>query len=160
VVFDENMQWDWTGGAEGSCAEEGVGDFIIEHRVVHQGGATTLDMEDDINMGAATPAAGEAVLRDNYNEPSPNTPTASPRTLVAAPVVLAENLDVDHDDAPINLRNINDLVGDETPPGYTQRVLWCNEQLFTISAEEPTSVAQAAREAVWRKAMIQELGAI
>jgi hypothetical protein len=74
-----------------------------------------------------------------------------------------ENLDVDHDDAPLRLRTLSDVIGPSDTPGY---VVWnlnggtSDDKLFMIIAKDPISVAHAAQEASWRRAMEEELHAI
>jgi hypothetical protein len=69
-----------------------------------------------------------------------------------------EDLDADHDDTPLHLRSMNDVVDAVTPPWYAVRTLAGEDEcLHIISAEEPSSVAQATQEVVWCKAMKEEL---
>jgi hypothetical protein len=61
-----------------------------------------------------------------------------------------ENLDADHDDAPLRLRTLSDVIGPAATPGYAVwnlNVGTGDDQLMMISAKEPASVAQAAQEA-------------
>jgi hypothetical protein len=57
-----------------------------------------------------------------------------------------ENLDADHDDAPLQVRAIDDLIGDA--------------ELNFTSAEEPMSFKEAEQDAAWRAAMHEEIKAI
>jgi hypothetical protein len=69
-----------------------------------------------------------------------------------------ENLDEDHDDAPLRVRAIDDLIGDAETPGLARRVL--NAELNFTSVEEPMSFKEAEQDAVWRAAMREEMKAI
>jgi hypothetical protein len=69
-----------------------------------------------------------------------------------------ENLDADHDDAPLWVRAIDDLIGDAEPPGLARRVL--NVELNFTSAEEPMSFKKAEHDAAWRAAMREEMKVI
>jgi hypothetical protein len=74
-----------------------------------------------------------------------------------------ENLDADHDDAPLRLRTLSDVIGPAATPSYAMwnlNVGTGDDQLMMISAKEPASVAQAAQELSWRRAMEEELRAI
>lgn len=77
-----------------------------------------------------------------------------------APQVDHDNLDADHDeDAPLRYRAVNDIIGPGSPPGLAVRDLG-NQRLFMVSAEEPTSLAEAEQKACRHKAMEEELRAI
>jgi hypothetical protein len=95
----------------------------------------------------------------------PGTPgeagVASPSVQFATPpAALDEELDADHDDdAPLRFRKVEDVTGAASTPGYAARALW-SEQLFAVSAEEPSSLAHAEQDPCWRKAMEEELRAI
>jgi hypothetical protein len=55
------------------------------------------------------------------------------------------DLDVDHDDAPLWVRTIDDVIGNEEAPGFT-RCLLSTELNFT-TAEEPTMFNEAEKDA-------------
>jgi len=79
---------------------------------------------------------------------------------VTPPQLQGDELDVDHDeDAPLRFRAMDDIVGPESPPGFAIRDLG-NGMLLAVSAEEPASLAQAQKEACWRRAMEEELRSI
>jgi hypothetical protein len=56
---------------------------------------------------------------------------------------------------------MSELIGHVVPPGQVPRELSTSEsnRLFAVSAEEPTSV-EATQEAVWRRAMVDEVQSI
>jgi hypothetical protein len=89
--------------------------------------------------------------------PTPTPPLAEEPAAPAAEID-DEDLGVDHDDAPLRLRPIDDVIGDATPPGLTRRVF--NVELNFTSADEPASFREAEREESWRQAMIDELKSI
>jgi hypothetical protein len=71
-------------------------------------------------------------------------------------------LDANHDDAPLHLRAVDDIIEPAVTLGFAAHVLDTDggDQLFMISAEEPSSVAQAVQEAHWRRALEEELHTI
>jgi hypothetical protein len=74
-----------------------------------------------------------------------------------------ENLDADHDDAPLRPCSMDDVVGAATPLRYAVHAPCAvassrgDEQLYIASAEESATVKQALLEMAWRKAMEEEL---
>jgi hypothetical protein len=69
-----------------------------------------------------------------------------------------EQLDADHDDAPLRLRHINKVIGHAPVPGLAQRVL--DAELNFTSAEEPASFRKVEKDATWRAAMQDKIKAI
>jgi hypothetical protein len=70
-----------------------------------------------------------------------------------------EDLDADHDeDAPLRLRQIEDILGPASPRGLARRVL--TEELHVVSSDEPTSFDEAEQSPHWRKAMLEEMRSI
>jgi hypothetical protein len=67
-------------------------------------------------------------------------------------------LDDDHNDAPLWLWNINELVGDVPAPGPTRRVLTATLN-FTMT-DEPASFKEAEHQESWWAAMHKEMQAI
>jgi hypothetical protein len=114
VVFDEAEQWRWE-NADNEQANNSE-PFIMEY---------STEIVRDVMP--ATPS------------PTP-TPASSP-VGEHEPEVDEENLDADHDDAPLRVRAIDDLIGDAEPPGLARRVL--NAELNFTSAEEPASFHSA-----------------
>jgi hypothetical protein len=152
VVFDESAQWSWSEGDHGS------GDgfinlddtFTVQYRVLHGGeGVDAQELEPRTPQAASThPGAG--LITPAYRPP-----------VVVSEGSSEDDLDADHNNALLRLRSINEVVGASTPPEYVMHVLSdIDEQLHVASVEEPTMVAQATREVVWRKAMEEELCAI
>jgi hypothetical protein len=68
------------------------------------------------------------------------------------------NLDVEHDDAPLRFRRLNDILGSGTPPGRAAREVF--DQLHMAEGEEPGSFSQVDKEASWMQAMSKELDSI
>jgi len=76
------------------------------------------------------------------------------------PPLQGDELDADHDDdVPLRFRAMDDVMGPGSPPGYAVRDLG-DGRLLAVSAEEPASLAQAQKEACWRRAMEEELRSI
>jgi hypothetical protein len=77
---------------------------------------------------------------------------------VSLPSGLEDNLDVDHDDAPLRFRTIDNVLGPATPQGQAVREF--DEDLLMVSAEEPASFDEAEQHQCWRHAMIEEIKSI
>jgi hypothetical protein len=77
---------------------------------------------------------------------------------VPAAEVNEEQLDADHVDAPLRLRNINKVIGHAPVPSLAQRVL--DAELNFTSAEEPASFRKVEKDATWRAAMQDKIKAI
>jgi hypothetical protein len=96
--------------------------------------------------------------------PSPTSPPASPPLgEYAAPgeeehEVEDENLDADHDDAPLRVQAIDDMIGNAATPGLARRVL--EAELNFTSAEEPLTFREVEQDAAWRAAIREEMKAI
>jgi hypothetical protein len=96
VVFDESAQWEWTGGNEGGGEINHHDDmFTVQYRVLRgegEGGeleAGNGDLEAEPMTPPTTPGVG------NHT----SAPGGSPVELPAG--LHEEDLDADHDDAPI-----------------------------------------------------------
>jgi hypothetical protein len=96
--------------------------------------------------------------------PSPTPPPASPPMGEHAEPreheqeVIEEDLDVDHDDAPLWVHAIDDLIRDAEPPRLACSML--NSKHNFTSAEELTLFNEAEKEATWWAAMHEEMKAI
>jgi hypothetical protein len=169
VIFDEEAQWDWSHGEEGGTAAGNVDDtFTVEFTTRYAPG----DPEEMLGEEAATPGTPPVATSAWQGGPSaspPGTPpaatstpsaTTSPVHFVTPPLLQGDELDADHDDdAPLRFRAVDDVVGPGSPPGYAVRDLG-DGRLLAVSAEEPASLAQAQKEACWRRAMEEELRSI
>jgi hypothetical protein len=67
-----------------------------------------------------------------------------------------ENLDADHNDAPLRFRSMSDILA---TPGFAPHALVA-EELHMVSSDEPTSFAEAEHNPSWRKAMMEEMDSI
>lgn len=156
VMFDEVAQWNWNGelGAPDDT------DFVIEYTSVFQPGTMPVTHADAGEL--ASPITGGS----SQAAPSPVTPCRTPVVRAAASEVEfvspppggEDDLNADHDDAPLRHRRLDDLLGPATPPGLAVRDV--QEELMMVSSEEPTSFAQAAKEEAWRRAMLDEIASI
>jgi hypothetical protein len=69
------------------------------------------------------------------------------------------DLDVDHDEeAPLLFRQLDNVLGPTVVPGLAQRAF--QEELHTVSVEEPVSLEEVARSPSWRAIMVEELRSI
>jgi hypothetical protein len=124
VVFDKSTQWCCTGEDSGNAVDSGDHDdtFTVKYRV--------LDMGEP-----RTPPIGGASLGTGFHTPAPESPIPLPKG------INEEDLDADHDDAPLRLHLMADVVGAAMPPGYAVRMLGGDdEQLYIANAEEPATL--------------------
>jgi hypothetical protein len=70
------------------------------------------------------------------------------------PLFDIEDQDVDYHNEPQGFRSMTDLIGSAVPRELATSE---SDRLFVVSAEEPASVVEATQEAVWCRAMIDEL---
>lgn len=153
VIFDEGGQWDWPDDTEHGVETSHTDDiFTVKYMVVP---------EDDEPMDESTSSSASPVASASPASPTATPAPATPTVQYATPPTsLVEQLDADHDDdAPLRFRTLDNIIGPASPPGYAVRDLG-DEQLYAISAEEPASLAQAAKDPCWRRAMEEELQAI
>jgi hypothetical protein len=155
VVFDEDAQWDWSSSEEEDVTwhDQGTDIFTVQYRevqaeAVEEGGGSGPNLDIP-----ATPDASQFGLGSPYEIVHDN------------PIFEAEemdNLDDSYNNEPLWFRSMSELIGPAVPPGQVQRELSTNEsdRLFAVSAEEPTPVREATQEAVWRRAMVDELQSI
>jgi hypothetical protein len=69
-----------------------------------------------------------------------------------------DDLDAEHDDAPLWVRSINDVIGDAVNPVIAHRVF--NVELNFSSRDEPLTFHEAEHEQTWCQAMIDEMKSI
>lgn len=144
VVLDEGVQWDWKNDEGESAAD--FEQFVVEYSMEI---TTVLALAG----GSSSPAAAAG----------PTTPKGTPvfvpaPEFVSPPPLAEEDLNIDHDDAPLRFRTVDAVISDAAAPGLARRVLQ-GEINFT-SAEEPASFNEAKQDACWRAAMIKEMKAI
>lgn len=81
--------------------------------------------------------------------------TGTPNATFVSPLAgYDEDLDANHDeDTPLRFRAVDDIIDNESPPRYIVRHLGARK-ILVVSAEEPTSLADAQRNHVgawqWR----------
>ncbi|CAA0836931.1 cysteine-rich RLK (RECEPTOR-like protein kinase) 8 [Striga hermonthica] len=89
--------------------------------------------------------------------------TGSPPTttveFTSPPSDIDEYVDAFHDGEEMRFRKMDNLVGYSVVPGLASRLLDDQELLF-VSAEEPSTFAQAERDVSWRRAMLEKMKAI
>ena len=146
VIFDESAQWDWSGGAETSTGVDHGGEFIVQNR-------TVPGQEAELVAHLGSPATPPGAME-------PGTPPVTSMVASGASPDVDDDLDADHDDeAPLQFRTMENVVGSASPPGYAVRDLG-GGHLFAVSAEEPGTLGQAEEDPRWRWAMEEELGVI
>jgi hypothetical protein len=96
-------------------------------------------------MGLRTPSVGGVMTP----QPDPAYQTETPPS---------NNLDANHDDAPLWFRRLVDLIG--SPPALGQAAKNIPSDMFFVVAEEPTSFKEAKQEIAWRNAMTEEISSI
>jgi len=181
VIFNEGGQWDWSGDvAHDDTASGDANNFTIQYMASLAPSA--LEWEDTASPAASAPSSITPVAGSRPSSSATSTAMAGatlgtspgsedmtmPGTGIAPavqfaspPAVLGEGeLDADHDDdLPPCFRTLENIVGPAAMPGLTVRNLG-RGPLLAVSAEEPASLAQAKKEACWRRAMEEELQAI
>ncbi|CAA0809125.1 cysteine-rich RLK (RECEPTOR-like protein kinase) 8, partial [Striga hermonthica] len=177
VVFDEMAAWDWENPGTGEARGVG-GTFVIEHLLIHGGGdAGSEEPAADAPSPATVVASvepqspamgtGEESPPAAAHTPPPQSPAAAgqgtpPVTTVeftSPPSDIDEYVDAFHDGEEVRFRRMDNLVGNSIVPGLASRLLDDQELLF-VSAEEPSTFAQAERDVSWRRAMLEEMKAI
>lgn len=149
VAFDEEAQWRW----DGETASEL--DFTIEYTTVYHPAVANVPRADSEQPELPTPPATST---------SPCTPAATAGTTATSaefatpPTIAADDLDADHDDAPLRFRRVDEILGPATPPGLAVREF--DDELMMASAEEPASLAEAQQQDCWRQAMLDEMKSI
>lgn len=115
--------------------------------------------EDALELGTpSTPPASTSAWQGNSSGMPVTTPVGV--QFVSPPQDFDEELDADHnEDAPLDFRTVDDVVGLGSQPGYVVHDLG-NGELLAMSAEEPASLFQVKKEACWRRAMEEELQSI
>lgn len=142
IVFDEEAQWKWDVNTTGDVDT----DFIIEYTSVYQPqvitstGTAAEEQAEPVSPSASPPSSS---LPASGQATPITTPTAgaSPVEFVSPPAVPEDDLDADHDDAPLRFRTIDNVLGPATPPGLAAREL--DEELLLVGADEPASFAEA-----------------
>jgi hypothetical protein len=114
VVFDESAQWSWTNGDRGGGdGPDNLDDmFTMQYRVLHGG-----EEDGTQEMETRTPQAASFSLGAGLFRPTSGSPIAA----LEGPS--EEDLDANHDDAPLRLCSINEVMGATMPLGYTMHVL-------------------------------------
>jgi hypothetical protein len=133
LVFNEAARWDWTADAAAiGSGDQGAGDFIIQYLVWLGSTATVEEAEVEPHTPQGVPTSsgviGSSAVADvDYGEP----------------VVGEENMDADHDGAPLRLQAVSDIIRAAPTPSLAERSLGAGsgDQLFMVNAEEPLSMA-------------------
>ncbi|CAA0839612.1 cysteine-rich RLK (RECEPTOR-like protein kinase) 8 [Striga hermonthica] len=177
VVFDKMVVWDWENPGTGEA--RGVsGTFVIEHLGIHGGGDVGIEEPAADAPSPATVVAsvepqspamgtGEESPPAAAHTPPPQSPDAAgqgtpPATTVefaSPPSNIDEYVDAFHDGEEVRFRRMDNLVGNSVVPGLASRLL-DDQELLLVSAEEPSTFAQAERDVSWRQAMLEEMKAI
>jgi hypothetical protein len=120
-------------------------------------GENAIDSEP-FTIEHSTEVLREMVPASPSSFPAPASPAGGHPGPVEEREFSEEDLDAEHDDAPLRLRAINDIIGDAAPPALARRVL--DAELNFTSADEPASFREAEEEESWRQAMSEETKAI
>jgi hypothetical protein len=145
VVFDEAAQWKWSKGSEEG--EVGSGNFSMEYLVLsNRCTSDSVGVEEVGGSPLQLSPGGQELLSEGEELDEPHQD-------------VSDHLDIDHDDAPLRLRSMGEIVGHAPVPGLAARVLQ-QEQLHAVSIEEPSSLEEAERDSIWKAAMVEEIRAI
>jgi hypothetical protein len=133
VIFDEAGKWCWK--SDGQEAAPNAGPFTIEY-------VTEIVQALGQELALLAKHAAEPIVSVGADDTEPEE----------------LDLDADHDDAPLQLCSINEVVGEGTAPGLARRLL--DGELNFMSAEEPTTFHEAEQEVPWHATMTEEMWAI
>jgi hypothetical protein len=126
AILDKLARWDWS--KDGSVNDD-VSSF--EFTVT----TTTTIQEPGVIREMATSALAGQI---------PTLPPALEGAEFVSPPDVKADLDADHDDqAPLRFCRLDDALGPTLVTGQAERVF--HEELHAVSAEEPTSLEEAAR---------------
>ncbi|CAN6200243.1 unnamed protein product [Urochloa humidicola] len=167
VIFDEAVGWDWSGQHKEAETAATPYDFRVERAVRQE-----ILPAPAGNEGARTPSPPPATMRSPSLAPAPAPDASEPATPPPAAVVdvptlpvfvtpLAddeERLDAWHGETPVRYRTINNVLGDAIPPGRAARDL--NGELHLACTGEPSTFAEANKDAAWRAAMEEEMQSV
>ncbi|KAF0894043.1 hypothetical protein E2562_033922 [Oryza meyeriana var. granulata] len=142
-------------------------DFTVDYTVASigvtapgpdQGGSSTTGTLSPTPTLAATSTPPPSSVPVTPTGATPDTP-ATPLESVAPPSNISDTLDVDHDDAPLRYRVVDNILGQAPAPGLAPRELDAGE-LYFVSAKEPSSFREAEHHHSWRRAMMEEMDSI
>jgi hypothetical protein len=165
AVFEEERCWDW-GAERGARPDDDVEPFQVEHFImapVGQGGPATASCAAPRPTSAPAATAPMGTLAQGA--PSPRTTPRTSAPAAPAPAQLASppegepDLDNDHDDdAPLCLRNLDNILGETSPPVYADRRE--GEHLMVAIEDELVTAEEAKLVKEWRDAMLEEMASI
>jgi hypothetical protein len=148
VVFHEAAEWDWSREADEDVPDRG--DFSVEYSVVSCRRVPVEPVDDDRAESPVHSLVGALASPPAWEEEADVVPD-SPEV---EGVVMQDDLDADHDDAPLRLRSMRNIIGQVAVPGQAMRDLEQGE-LFAVSTNEPNTFADVERQSCWRAAMIE-----
>jgi hypothetical protein len=165
AVFEEEQRWDW-GADKGAGPDDDVEPFQVEHFIMKpagQGGPATTSRAAPRPTSAPAATVPTGMLAQGA--PSPGTTPRAPAPATPAPVQLASlpegepDLDNDHDDdAPLHFRNLDNILGETSPPVYANRRE--GEHLMIAVKDELVTAEEAKLVKEWRDAMLEEMASI
>jgi hypothetical protein len=134
VIFDEAVAWRWCdiNGEQQDTGEP----FMLEY---------STELVRDVVP--ATPTL----------TPSPMPPPMGEH-VVSTTKIDDDDMDAEHDDAPLWLHPIDGIIGDAVPSGLVHRVF--NVELNFTSADELATFCEVEHEEPWCQTMIDEMKSI
>jgi hypothetical protein len=135
VIFDKATTWCWDD--TDSLPQSDSEPFTVEFNT---------EMVQDFIPGMPLPIPSHA-------------PPSAGEPMAPVAEINEEDLDAEHDDTPLRLRSINDVIDNAAPPGLTHIVFVDVEPNF-IFVDEPTSFHEAEQEESCCQAMLEEMKAI
>jgi hypothetical protein len=122
MVFDEVACWDWESG-DGEATAGGLSSsFTVEYSVLWCRGAGPrrargADLRRDIHCFQT----GEAPAPPQ--SPEGEEVAAAPPSFATPPPVISPHVDASYSGEPLRFREVDDFVGDASPPGQVARML-------------------------------------
>jgi hypothetical protein len=150
-VFDESGSWDWYGEGEGNVEEAGqdYSSFSVEYSGVHVPEIEVVEPKED-GQGSGSDSGTEQSEEENPGFFSPVAEIGRQNSSLTVVHYMnplfeqdePENLDANCEDVPLMFRAMSDLIGPAVQTGRVKRELanGDGDRVFTVSAEEPTSV--------------------
>jgi hypothetical protein len=163
VVFDEDVMWEWTrsqaSGMEFDITVPNQSEFLSTTELKLRTKEVSMPSTTD---GAEQAEWGEQVQADEVTSTLVSSIKITSSQELDADIhfesPLSENVDADHDDAPLRFKKMANIVGPGSPPG--QAVKSVLEFLMFAAGEEPATFTQAEKETSWRQAMKEEISSI
>jgi hypothetical protein len=161
VVFDEDASWDWTSSTEGKA--QGVDTFIVEHFAIPPAGDNARQDWTHAESAQDTPSSAHD---DGEQSPAEETRNSASPAAPSTPETPQQPL-MEFATPPSNATVPS--PGEEAPRRYctlenlfdtTEEVELAYDNVCLLTADEPTTYAEAEKDKLWQAAMMEEMASI